>query len=62
MAFRFIGIIAALFFAIAPRAFAETSPKAEIEKTIDTIISIVQASPGDDKKAARRTKLREVIN
>lgn len=62
MTFRFVCVIAAVVFSSIPSVFAETSPKAEIEKTIDTIISIVEASPGDDKKGARRVKLREVIN
>ena len=62
MAFRFICVIAAFLLSSLPAASAEVSPKMEIEKTIDTIISIVEASPGDDKKAARRVKLREVIN
>ena len=42
---------------------AETSsPKAEIQKTLDSIIATVQANPGDAAKPARREKLREIIN
>jgi phospholipid transport system substrate-binding protein len=62
MAYRLALTLVALLFTSTHVAFAETSPKAEIQKTIDSIISIVEASPGDDKKLARRGKLREVIN
>ena len=62
MAYRFVIALVALLFTSTHAARAETSPKAEIQKTIDAIISIVEASPGDDKKLARRGKLREVIN
>jgi phospholipid transport system substrate-binding protein len=62
MAYRLALALVALLFTTFRASYAETSPKAEIQKTIDTIISIVEASPGDDKKLARRGKLREVIN
>jgi phospholipid transport system substrate-binding protein len=38
------------------------SPKAEMSKTIDDIIAIATAHPGDDAKVIRRQKLRELIN
>ena len=62
MAFRFALALVALLFTSIHVAIAETSPKAEIQRTIDSIISVVEASPGDDKKLARRCKLREIIN
>lgn len=62
MAFRFALALVALLFTSIHVAIAETSPKAEIQRTIDSIISVVEASPGDDKKLARRGKLREIIN
>lgn len=62
MAFRFALALVTLLFTSIHVAIAETSPKAEIQRTIDSIISVVEASPGDDKKLARRGKLREIIN
>lgn len=48
---------------LQPRAsFAETSPKADMQQTIDQIIKIATALPGDEKKTERRHKLRELIN
>jgi phospholipid transport system substrate-binding protein len=41
---------------------AHASPKAEMSKTIDDIITIASAHPGDEGKAVRRHKLRELIN
>jgi len=41
---------------------AEASPKADMQQTIDQIIKIASALPGDDKKTERRQKLRELIN
>lgn len=43
-------------------ARAEASPKADMQQTIDQIIKIASALPGDDKKTERRQKLRELIN
>jgi len=43
-------------------ARAEGSPKADMQQTIDQIIKIASALPGDDKKTERRQKLRELIN
>lgn len=64
MALRFIATFAALVLSAHTMiCHAETaSPKAEIQKTIDNIISTVQANPGDAAKGARREKLREIIN
>jgi phospholipid transport system substrate-binding protein len=39
-----------------------SSPKAEMQKTIDGIISIAAAHPEDAQKAVRREKLRTLIN
>jgi phospholipid transport system substrate-binding protein len=48
---------------LQPRAaFAETSPKADMQQTIDQIIKIASALPGEEKKIERRHKLRELIN
>lgn len=38
------------------------SPKAEIQKTIDSIISIASAHSEESQKTVRRQKLRELIN
>lgn len=38
------------------------SPQADMDKTINDIIAIVEANPGDSQKAARREKLRVLIN
>jgi len=38
------------------------SPKLEMTKTIDDIIAIANAHPGDEGKTVRRQKLRELIN
>ena len=47
----------------APKiARADASPKADMQQTIDQIIKIASALPGDDKKIERRLKLRELIN
>ena len=63
MTHRLILSLVALFLTTSSLCFAETqSPKAEIQKTIDSIISTVQANPGDAGKGSRRTKLREIIN
>ena len=43
-------------------ARAEGSPKADMQQTIDQIIKIASALPGDEKKTERRQKLRELIN
>lgn len=63
MALRFIAIFAAFIFSAHSTCFADSSsPKAEIQKTIDSIIATVQESPGDAGKGLRRQKLREIIN
>ena len=44
--------------------YAETppSPRGEIETTINSIISIVEANPAESQREARRGKLRDLIN
>jgi phospholipid transport system substrate-binding protein len=60
---RLISAIAALVI-LASSALANTgsSPKAEMQKTIDDIIVIAGAHQGDGEKGVRRQKLRELIN
>ena len=59
----FTALVAALTLSMNSLCQAETSsPKVEIQKTLDSIIATVQANPGDAAKAARREKLREIIN
>lgn len=59
----FTALVAALTLSMSSLCQAETSsPKAEIQKTLDSIIATVQANPGDAAKPARREKLREIIN
>ena len=41
---------------------AVSSPKAEMQKTIDDIITIATAHPDDAQKTVRREKLRTLIN
>jgi phospholipid transport system substrate-binding protein len=55
-----ISLILVALCASVPSAYA--SPKAEMSKTIDDIITIASAHPGDEGKAIRRQKLRELIN
>ena len=63
MAIRIFSALVALTLSMSSLCLAETlSPKAEIKNTIDSIIATVQANPGDAAKAARREKLREIIN
>lgn len=49
---------------VVTRVEAQTpsSPRQDIENTINSIISIVEASPADSQKGERRGKLRELIN
>lgn len=64
MVYRLVLSLVALFVSTSPLALAQApaSPKSEIQKTLDSIISTVQANPGDEAKGSRRTKLREIIN
>jgi phospholipid transport system substrate-binding protein len=63
MAIRIFSALVALTLSMSSLCLAETpSPKVEIKNTIDSIIATVQANPGDAAKAARREKLREIIN
>lgn len=45
-----------------PVAISSSSPKEEMQVTIDAIIKIVEANPDDSQRDIRRTKLRELIN
>jgi phospholipid transport system substrate-binding protein len=47
---------------VAVAAPAASSPKAEMQKTIDDIIAIAEAHQGDAQKGVRRDKLRTLIN
>ncbi len=47
---------------VAYAAPVATSPKAEMQKTIDDIIAIAEANQGDAAKTVRREKLRTLIN
>ena len=58
----FISLVALVFSTNTVCRADSPSPKAEIQKTIDSIIATVQANPGDAGKGARRQKLREIIN
>lgn len=63
MVLRVLSFISALVLAFPVFANpAMPSPKAEMSKTIDDIISIASAHPGDTQKTVRREKLRELIN
>jgi phospholipid transport system substrate-binding protein len=57
-----VALITALGLLQSRASFAETSPKADMQQTIDQIIKIATALPGDEKKTERRQKLRELIN
>lgn len=51
-----------LISSAAMAAPSGTSPKAEMQKTIDDIIVIAEAHQGDSQKEVRRQKLRTLIN
>lgn len=57
-------LIAFSLLALVSVAAADTtpSPRADMDKTINDIIAIVEASPGDAVKVQRREKLRTLIN
>ena len=57
-----VALIPALGLLQPKDSLAETSPKADMQQTIDQIIKIATALPGDEKKTERRAKLRELIN
>ena len=60
---RFASLVAVVLLALPVLATsAYASPKAEMSKTIDDIIAIASAHPGDEAKTIRRQKLRELIN
>lgn len=52
----------AVSLGVTPAVADAPSPKVEIQKTIDSIISIAGAHPGDAQKIARRDELRKLIN
>lgn len=63
MMVRITSLVAVLLLAFPVFANpAHGSPKAEMSKTIDDIIAIASAYPGDEGKTVRRQKLRELIN
>jgi phospholipid transport system substrate-binding protein len=66
MIFRiFTSFVLGLTIALSQPAFANpatSSPKAEMQKTIEDIISIAGAYPDDAQKSTRREKLRTLIN
>ena len=63
MVIRVLSLVSVLFLALPVFANpAVSSPKAEMSKTIDDIIAIASAHPGDTEKTVRREKLRELIN
>jgi phospholipid transport system substrate-binding protein len=55
----FLSVFAAQLVVAAP---ATSSPKAEMQRTIDDIISIATAHSDDAQKTVRREKLRTLIN
>ena len=59
-----LSTIALSLLAFVSTAVAETtpSPRADMDKTINDIITIVEANPGDSIKVERREKLRALIN
>ncbi len=57
-----LAFVALTFNAIPALADVTASPKADMQKTIDDIISIAGAYPGDAQQTVRRNKLRELIN
>jgi phospholipid transport system substrate-binding protein len=54
--------VSALTFSLSVQAENTPSPRAEMENTINSIISIVAANPSDEVKTVRREKLRTLIN
>jgi phospholipid transport system substrate-binding protein len=57
-----VAFVALALTATAVHADAPASPKADMQKTIDDIITIASAYPGDAQQSVRRAKLRELIN
>ncbi|MFO0416131.1 MAG: phospholipid-binding protein MlaC [Pseudomonadota bacterium] len=55
-------LVAVLIAASTALANTGSSPKAEMQKTIDDIIVIAGAHQGDGEKSVRRQKLRDLIN
>jgi phospholipid transport system substrate-binding protein len=66
MTVRMLSYVGVLLWMCAAQLAVATpvmsSPKAEMQKTIDGIISIAAAHPEDAQKAVRREKLRTLIN
>jgi phospholipid transport system substrate-binding protein len=61
MIYKLTVALAAILLTNISSVLAESSPKAEIQNTIDRILTIVESTPGDTQKNVRREKLREVI-
>lgn len=59
--FSLVLVTSAFAEVAAPKAGSST-PLNEVKTTLDGILKIVEALPGDDHKDERRSKLREVIN
>jgi|688.fasta_scaffold138483_2 phospholipid transport system substrate-binding protein len=62
--FKSLSLLALSVITFTSAAFADStpSPRADMDKTINDIIAIVEANPGDAQKVARREKLRVLIN
>ncbi len=58
----FLALVGILCAPVVSHADPASSPKVEMQKTIDGIITIASAHPGDGQQAIRRSKLRELIN
>lgn len=54
--------LSCISFASVACAESTPSPRADMDKTINDIIAIVEANPGDSQKGVRREKLRVLIN
>jgi phospholipid transport system substrate-binding protein len=55
-------LVASLVCTVAVASPVQSSPKAQMQKTIDDIIVIAGEHAGDAAKTVRREKLRELIN
>ena len=59
--FAFVALVSLISF--TQPLFAEAlSPRAQVQKTIEEVLNVVKALPGDANAAQRRIKMREVIN
>jgi len=57
-----LALVALLYAPKVGLADPASSPKSEMQRTIDGIITIASAHPGDGQQSIRRSKLRELIN